>query len=174
MRVKQLYLPNTNILITRFLSDDGICEVTDFMPVTGQPFHSHVVRKVAVITGEIEFTVECWPRFNYAQTPHRIERDGSAIIFTPEGIGSEVQPALVLNGHLALQPKTAASRSRFASEQKKPRCSPSVKTLRVPGSRSTTSVSFRFKEAARFWHDWSLKPTTAAGGANGGTFRSST
>ncbi len=69
VRSRQLYLPNTNILITRFLSDHGICEITDFMPVTGQPFHSHVVRKVAVITGEIEFAVECQPRFNYAQTP---------------------------------------------------------------------------------------------------------
>src|SRR5580692_10122830 len=33
MRVKQLYLPDTNILLTRFLSERGVAEVTDFMPV---------------------------------------------------------------------------------------------------------------------------------------------
>src|SRR5271154_4223473 len=33
MRVKQLYLPDTNILLTRFLSESGVAEVTDFMPV---------------------------------------------------------------------------------------------------------------------------------------------
>lgn len=156
MRVKQLYLPNTNILITRFLSDDGICEVTDFMPVTGQPFHSHVVRKVAVITGEIEFTVECWPRFNYAQTPHRIERDGSAIIFTPEGIGSEVQPALVLNSNLALQPKDGGVSQSFCLRAKETAVFAfGEDTPRARQPIDDERVEFRFKEAARFWHDWS-------------------
>ena len=35
MHCKQIYLPDTNVLITRFLSAEGVCEVTDFMPVTG-------------------------------------------------------------------------------------------------------------------------------------------
>ena len=30
---KQLYLPDTNVLLTRFLDDDGVAEVSDFMPV---------------------------------------------------------------------------------------------------------------------------------------------
>lgn len=30
---KQLYWPETNVLVTRFLSPDGVGEVTDFMPV---------------------------------------------------------------------------------------------------------------------------------------------
>src|SRR5579875_1943500 len=33
MRTRQMYLPDTNILLTRFLSDDGVAEVTDFMPI---------------------------------------------------------------------------------------------------------------------------------------------
>ena len=33
---KQLYFPDTAILITRFMTPDGVGEVTDFMPVTGQ------------------------------------------------------------------------------------------------------------------------------------------
>ena len=32
-RQKQLYLPDSNILLTRFLADDGVVEITDFMPV---------------------------------------------------------------------------------------------------------------------------------------------
>jgi len=32
MRVRQLYLPETNILLTRFLSDGGLDELTDYMP----------------------------------------------------------------------------------------------------------------------------------------------
>src|ERR671926_73552 len=32
-RHKQLYFPDTNLLITRFLSPDGVGELTDFMPL---------------------------------------------------------------------------------------------------------------------------------------------
>src|ERR1700749_1644946 len=33
---RQLYLPDTAMLITRFLTEEGVGEVTDFMPVAGR------------------------------------------------------------------------------------------------------------------------------------------
>ncbi len=30
---KQLYMPDSNILLSRFLSHDGVAEVSDFMPI---------------------------------------------------------------------------------------------------------------------------------------------
>src|SRR5436305_2728191 len=41
LRRRQLYLPQTNILITRFLTVDGVAEVTDFMPIKQGRGHSH-------------------------------------------------------------------------------------------------------------------------------------
>ena len=32
-RRKQLYLPDTNVLLTRTLSADGVAEISDFMPI---------------------------------------------------------------------------------------------------------------------------------------------
>src|SRR4030095_3436487 len=32
-RVGQMYLPDTNILVTRFLAEEGVCELTDYMPI---------------------------------------------------------------------------------------------------------------------------------------------
>ena len=58
MRAKQLYLPNTNILLTRLLSEKGVAEITDFMPVgTGrdgqkQRYGHHIIRVLRVIKGE--------------------------------------------------------------------------------------------------------------------------
>src|ERR1700739_1689016 len=52
MRVRQLYLPETNILLTRFLAEEGVAELTDFMPIDpkgGQP--NEIVRTVSVIRG---------------------------------------------------------------------------------------------------------------------------
>ena len=36
VRHRQLYLPDTNILLTRFLSHDGVAEISDFMPVSSR------------------------------------------------------------------------------------------------------------------------------------------
>ncbi len=48
LRTKQLYLPDTNILLTRFLSSDGVAQLTDFMPVTAgdrsSPYAHQVIR----------------------------------------------------------------------------------------------------------------------------------
>src|SRR5436190_269367 len=55
-RVRQMYLPDTNILITRFLADEGVAELTDYMPIEsdgGEP--NEIVRKVAVIRGGCTF-----------------------------------------------------------------------------------------------------------------------
>src|SRR4051812_22069505 len=40
---KQLYLPESNILLSRFLSNDGVAEISDFMPV-GEASCSRLVR----------------------------------------------------------------------------------------------------------------------------------
>ncbi len=70
---KQLYLPETNILITRFLTADGVGEITDFMPVKVSRMvdHQHnVMRAVSVVRGALTFEVICRPAFNFARDPH--------------------------------------------------------------------------------------------------------
>ncbi|CAO3694789.1 unnamed protein product [Rhizopus stolonifer] len=77
---KQMYLPNSNILTTRFLSDDGVTEITDYMhlPLSNQnrstkPLLPWILRRVSVIRGEVSFRMECYPAFNYAQDAHEAE-----------------------------------------------------------------------------------------------------
>ena len=79
---KQLYWPETNILITRFLSPDGVGEVTDFMPAgsaRGQAHHSQLIRMVKTVRGKMEFLMECTPAFNYARDSHQVEVTGDFI-----------------------------------------------------------------------------------------------
>src|SRR5258708_15557389 len=62
---KQLYLPDTNVLITRFLTEGGVGEVQDFMPIqrTRSAAHRHrLIRRVLVVRGEMRFRVEVEPR----------------------------------------------------------------------------------------------------------------
>mgnify|MGYP001193893129 FL=1 len=52
---KQFYWPETNVLVTRFLSDEGVGEVTDFMPIgaLNGDRRTHIVRRVNVVRGRI-------------------------------------------------------------------------------------------------------------------------
>jgi GH15 family glucan-1,4-alpha-glucosidase len=97
---KQLYFPDTNILLTRFLSENGIAELTDFMPVGSKDTPNRLVRRVRVIQGEINFKIECHPRFDYARMPHSVENQESCVVFHPAG----QQPTLVLQGSIPLVP----------------------------------------------------------------------
>jgi GH15 family glucan-1,4-alpha-glucosidase len=81
---KQLYFPDTNVLITRFLSPDGVGEVMDCMPVEENIPHREkaryhqIIREVKAVRGEVGFGLYCEPAFNYARDPH-------AVHLAPEG-----------------------------------------------------------------------------------------
>lgn len=98
---KQLYLPDTNIVLTRFLSETGIAEVTDFMPVANADDQNQIVRMVRVITGEVKFQMDCFPRFNYARTAHQLQfaADSTAAIFRPD---DAAQPTMQLRSSVQL------------------------------------------------------------------------
>jgi GH15 family glucan-1,4-alpha-glucosidase len=64
---RQLYLPDTNVLITRFLSPDGVGELQDFMPVAGE---QRLIRRAVCVRGSMRFRLECEPRFNYGRDRH--------------------------------------------------------------------------------------------------------
>src|SRR5258708_3848139 len=73
---KQLYLPDTNVLLTRFLSDGGVAEVSDFMPVEDAGVAHNLVRRAKTVRGEVRFGMRCDPRFDYGRAPHTVERRG--------------------------------------------------------------------------------------------------
>lgn len=82
--VKQMYLPDTAILITRHLSETGIAEVLDFMPVERPEVatnHRQLVRGVRCIRGEVEFEASIEPRFDYGRRPHTVAVDGMTAVF---------------------------------------------------------------------------------------------
>lgn len=78
---KQIYLPDTNVLISRFLSEHGVAEITDFMPVAGFYKENCLIRRVKSIRGSTTFDMHCAPRFNYAQNPHRVLHQVHSLLF---------------------------------------------------------------------------------------------
>jgi len=79
---QQLYLPDTNVLLTRFLSPEGVAEVVDFMPILSESNEPHrLVRQVRMIRGSMRFEVECRPAFDYARAEHEITVGKKGAVF---------------------------------------------------------------------------------------------
>ncbi len=86
---KQIYWPETNVLVTRFLSPEGVGEVIDFMPLgtSDQRQRSHqLVRRVNVVRGSMTFRLECYPAFNYAREGHETEITKNGAAFHSPGL----------------------------------------------------------------------------------------
>jgi GH15 family glucan-1,4-alpha-glucosidase len=95
---KQMYFPDTAVLITRFISESGVGEVVDFMPPSGREAtdNHRLVRMVRCVRGEMVFEVEVAPRFDYGRSPHRTEITEQGAVF--------ITDALTLTVHAVREP----------------------------------------------------------------------
>src|SRR5918992_4459132 len=83
---RQLYFPDTNILITRFSWPHGVAEVIDFMPVmkAGGEGRHRLVRTVLGIRGEVTLRVEVDPRFDYAREASEAHAAEHGFVFSSQ------------------------------------------------------------------------------------------
>ncbi|WP_405806714.1 glycoside hydrolase family 15 protein [Streptomyces sp. NBC_00210] len=88
---RQLYFPDTAVLVTRFMSPDGVGEVIDCMlpnqALTPTDRHT-LVRVVRCVRGTVRFSLECRPRFDYGRATHDLElRPEGAAFRAPKQTG---------------------------------------------------------------------------------------
>jgi len=149
---KQMYLPNTAILVTRYLSTQGVAEVMDFMPIEnpGVATDRHrLVRKVTCIRGSVEFQASVQPRFDYARSTHTTVRTENGIVF--EGAGLR----LALSSTHPVEPDSedvtcrfeikAGETAAFLLESGK-----SAKPVRV----TPRQLHKHFDDTRDFWRNW--------------------
>jgi len=100
---RQLYWPQSNVLITRFQSCHGVAEIIDFMPVTSGrtgPKALELVRKVTGLGGRLRLRLTCRPAFNYAQDTHEttITKAGACFHSSTQSLGLATNVALESDG----------------------------------------------------------------------------
>ena len=81
---KQLYFPDTAILVTRFMTEAGVGEVVDFMPATSSKVATdqhRIVRLVRCVRGQMTFALDIAPRFDYGREPHETHLSEDGIVF---------------------------------------------------------------------------------------------
>jgi GH15 family glucan-1,4-alpha-glucosidase len=150
-RYKQLYLPDTNMVLTRFLCDEGVAEISDFMPIHPDRHTSRVVRRVKTVRGEIRFRVRCAPRFDYARAGHRVEPVTDGVRFVGDNgtvlrLSASVPLAVEQGDAVARLTLRAGDTETFILEQVTD--NPSFPT------DLGSYVSGSFKETMNFWRAW--------------------
>src|SRR5262249_11789839 len=156
---KQLYLPDTNVLLTRFLDADGVAEVSDFMPVedAGQPHR--LVRRAKTVRGEVRFQMRCDPRFDYARTPHTAERrsDTEVLFFGRSGDGELV---LRLRSSVAMRLENGTALAEFTLRADTSAWFVLEVVLNEPSaSEQPEYESDAFKQTVNFWRGWVARST---------------
>ncbi|HEX4830242.1 MAG TPA: glycoside hydrolase family 15 protein [Trebonia sp.] len=99
---RQLYLPDTAVLITRFMTPDGVGEVYDFMPIAGKRAtdRHRLVRQARVVKGTMRFNLELQPAFNYGRAPHHVLVNEDGASFRCDGhVGVTMHLATSDHGH---------------------------------------------------------------------------
>src|SRR5918999_5359796 len=94
---RQLYFPDTNILITRFFTETGVGEVQDFMPIESVDPGSHrhrLIRRVVVVRGQMRFKIEVQPRFDYGRDAHEVEMHPHGVIFRSSDLTLALEGAI--------------------------------------------------------------------------------
>jgi GH15 family glucan-1,4-alpha-glucosidase len=155
MRVRQLYLPDTNILLTRFLAEEGVAELTDYMPIQKsgeQP--NQIVRMVSVIRGNVTFKMSCQPRFNYAASDHELQSSDHCATFFP---AYKSCPPMSLYSSVAIERRSQDIFAEFSLQASE------TATFVLGGLRAERKqpemdlLRQGFLETAQFWKTWVSK-----------------
>jgi GH15 family glucan-1,4-alpha-glucosidase len=88
-RQKQFYWPETNVLVTRFLCEDGVGEVMDFMPVggiKGRGGAHQLIRRVTTVRGTLKWQMRCEPAFDYGRAEHQARPAENGVAFQSDGL----------------------------------------------------------------------------------------
>jgi GH15 family glucan-1,4-alpha-glucosidase len=143
---KQLYLPGTALLITRFFTEGGVGELTDFMPLRDGA--CSIVRRLEVVRGSVRFRLSCSPAFDYARAPHRLAVEGKLATFLAGDKMCELRSptvGLVADGDAATA-DVALARGERASF---------VLSMGRPGLVwDDERVDVAFAETVAFWRRW--------------------
>ncbi len=85
----QFYFPDSNILVTRFLTEEGVAEVHDFMPIlrAHDPDHrQRIVRRVTAVRGSTRLRMQLAARPDYGRVTPDVELRGNDALLTGGGL----------------------------------------------------------------------------------------
>jgi GH15 family glucan-1,4-alpha-glucosidase len=160
---KQLYFPDTNILITRFLSPEGVGELQGFMPIArdGEERHRHrLIRRVFCVRGEMHFRMEMVPAFNYGRDRHETDRYEHGVVLRSPSLCL----ALETTTPIVCQEDGLYSEFTLREGEGVSFILEAVDREYVPRPYSEAEVREAYERTMAFWRRWIAKSSTGAAG----------
>ncbi|RLU07302.1 glucoamylase [Pseudomonas prosekii] len=147
-RREQIYLPDTNVLQTRWLSDHAVVEVTDLLPIgDNEDDLPLLMRRVRVVSGTATLRMRCAVRHDYARAATTAQMDGDDVVFTAAD-----QPSMRLNSDHPLTLDGAAATAEFTLEQGQ---SAAFLLGAVDDPRfQEGAAQLCIERTLKFWRDW--------------------
>jgi GH15 family glucan-1,4-alpha-glucosidase len=162
---KQLYFPDNAMLITRFMTPDGVGEVQDFMPVIeGKPTDRHrLVRQLRVARGSMKFVLDIEPHFDYGRAKHTTEVTDNGALFRSD----KMELTLHTFGRRATGDKDKATVERHGDRVRATITMHEGQTGGVvlesmggqPREIRPAELSRLADDTARFWRNWLNRST---------------
>jgi len=157
---KQLYLPDTNVLLTRFLHADGVAEVSDFMPVEDAGQAHNLVRRAKTVRGELRFRMRCDPRFDYARASHTAERHSDTeVVFAGRSGAGELTLRLRSSVPMRLENGVAVAEFVLGADQSAWFVLEMVLPQEPSPSAQPDYETEAFKRTVNFWRRWVARST---------------
>jgi GH15 family glucan-1,4-alpha-glucosidase len=159
VKSRQFYWPSTNILVTRFLHEDGIAELEDFMPVGLPPesrWYHHLYRRLRCVRGTVKVRMTCQPAFDYGRATHEVELHGNGATFR-----SEKQRMHLCCRETLRRGEGGSAVAEFVLEEGK---SQIFTITDEDGSEAPCPTSDKegeelFQQTVKYWHRWLAKCT---------------
>ncbi|WDH33523.1 glycoside hydrolase family 15 protein [Pseudomonas chlororaphis] len=147
-RHEQIYLPDSNVLQTRWLSERAVVEATDLLAIgDSEDDLPLLIRRVRVVSGRATLRLRCAVRHDYARAPTRARLDGDAVCFE-----AERQPGLRLVASQPLRIDRQAAVAEFELEQGQ---SAEFMLGGLDDPRLVTGGSdLCLERTLKFWRDW--------------------
>src|SRR5262249_41746691 len=142
-------------LLTRFLADEGVAEIADYMPIEqGGEQPNEIVRRIGVIRGNVHFEMCCQPRFNYATGKHEIQISDHCATFFPS---DSVCPPVSLYATVSLEQRSQDVKSAFTLKAGE-RATFVLGRPRTKGQPPEMDlIEQRFFDTGQFWKAWISK-----------------
>ncbi|MCF6379136.1 glycoside hydrolase family 15 protein [Nocardioides KLBMP 9356] len=157
-RSRQYYHPETNILVTRFMTDRGVVEVQDFMPVLRAHDETHrqrLVRRVVGLRGSVELTMHMAPRPDYGATEPDLAVEDDVVRFAD----GDVHLALSSTVDLDVDDHAATARLALGAGEAALFVLEVLEPGEEPRGCSEDDVEELFDGTAAFWRGWLAQST---------------
>ncbi len=158
-KYKQFYWPDTNVLISRFLTDGGVCQIMDYMPVGDSEIgagENRLVRRIHMVRGKMKLRVECAPAFNYGRQAHRVVINENGAAFHAPDLSLGLATSATLHEK---EGAAAADLEMIEGE------SANFVIKKIPSGESCSAcfsdqnAYSGFKTTVKFWRDWLSQST---------------